>query len=72
MYIKCINAAGVKTLTKDKIYYLLAIDNMRLKARCDNGVNRWINKNRFLKVAHNTKDHAAFRRQYLKSESIAN
>ena len=70
MYIKCINPT--RTLTKDKIYYLLAIDNMRFKVRCDNGVNRWISRSRFIKVAHNTKDHAAFRRQYLSAESMVN
>ena len=47
-------------------------DNMRLKVRCDSGPCRWFNKSRFLKVPHNTKVHALFRRQYLHAESIVN
>lgn len=70
MYIKCINPTN--TLTKDKIYYLLANDNMRLKVRCDSGPCRCFNKSRFLKVPHNTKVHALFRKQYLQVESMAN
>ena len=69
MYIKCINPTN--TLTKDKMY-LLDSDNMRLKVRCDSGPCRWFNKSRFLKVPHNTKVHALFRRQYLHAESIVN
>lgn len=64
MYVKCINSEGTKSVTEDKIYFLKAKDNLRFKIICDDGICRWMSKNRFKKISHNTKEHNKWRRQY--------
>ena len=66
MYIKCINNEGINSLSRDKIYYLLIADNMRLKVKCDTGAMRWFKCSRFMKVAHNSKLHANWRKEFIR------